>query len=140
MKKNNPYHDDSMWKGAKPETFNKAKVLRNKMTKAEDIMWNNLRTKKLNNYKFRRQHPVLNYIADFYCHELRLIIEIDGGYHNNIKQAEYDQKRTDILNLNGIKVIRFTNDEVINDSHLVLHKKLIEAQKIKTNNLNKSPL
>jgi len=140
MKNNHPYHSQNMWKGASPETFKKSHYLRDNMTRAEELLWENLKTKKLNNYKFRRQHPILSYITDFYCHELRLVIEIDGGYHNDIEQVEYDKKRTDILNFNGIKIIRFTNNEVINDSQLVLHKILIEAQKIKINSLNKSPL
>ncbi len=61
-----------MWKGAKPLTFINAKALRKSMTKAEIVLWNGLKTKKLNGYKFRRQHPIQKYIADFYCHRLKI--------------------------------------------------------------------
>jgi very-short-patch-repair endonuclease len=133
MKNNHLYHDQSMWKGAKPDTFSKANTLRNKMTVSEKLLWEKLKGKKLNNYKFRRQHPIQNFIADFYCHELDLIIEIDGEYHNNKEQFEYDKNRTGILNFNGIEVLRFTNFEVKNNVQLVLHKILIEAERIKSN-------
>ena len=70
--------------------------------------------------KFRRQHPVLVYIADFYCHSLKLIIEIDGGYHLGFLQMEKDLERTKDLEFNGLKVIRFTNEGVENDMQKVL--------------------
>ena len=66
------------------------------------------------NLKFRRQHPILNYIADFYCHELQIVIEVDGEYHNKEDQAKEDEKRTKYLMEKGIKVFRLTNEEVIN--------------------------
>lgn len=75
---------ETTWKGAP------AKVLRGKMTPAEKLLWEELRGKKFMGLKFRRQHPVLVYIADFYCHSIKLIIEIDGGYHLGFLQMEKD--------------------------------------------------
>ncbi|WP_425568849.1 endonuclease domain-containing protein [Pedobacter jeongneungensis] len=86
-----------------------------KQTDAEEMMWQCLRNKKILNFKFRRQHPLHQYIADFYCHEAKLIIEIDGGIHNNPENQEYDQNRTVELMKIGITVIRFTNEDVNNN-------------------------
>jgi very-short-patch-repair endonuclease len=73
--------DKEMYYGATPETFEKAKVLRDTLTKAEKLLWNNLKGKKLMGFRFRRQHPIDIFIADFYCHELKLVIEVDGEIH-----------------------------------------------------------
>jgi len=70
-----------MFYGASPLIFERAKELRKRMTETENILWNALRRKNRKGYKFRRQHPMSTYIADFYCHQLKLVIEIDGGYH-----------------------------------------------------------
>ena len=67
--------------GARDETFNTAHTLRSSMTEAEKVLWNELKSRKFQGLKFRRQHPIHWYIADFYCHEKRLVIEIDGGIH-----------------------------------------------------------
>lgn len=91
-----------------------ARKNRKNPTKAEQKMWNNvLRAKNLSNYKFHRQKPLDNFIADFYCSKLRLIIEIDGDSHADKK--EYDEIRTEILNQYGLTVVRYTNDEVLNN-------------------------
>jgi very-short-patch-repair endonuclease len=82
--------------------------LRKKPTTAETLLWEALRNHGFANLKFRRQHPVKWFIADFYCHEARLVIEVDGGIHNNSDQAEYDQNRTAELEELGIQVIRFS--------------------------------
>jgi very-short-patch-repair endonuclease len=79
----------------------------------------------LNGLKFRRQHPIHFYVADFYCHEKRLIIEIDGGIHEEDRIKEHDDNRTAELERLGIRVIRFTNDEVIKSKELVL-KRIID--------------
>ena len=92
--------------------------LRKRSTNAEKILWEIVRNRKLNGFKIHRQYPIFYdfngidkfFIADFYCHEKRLVIEIDGGYHKRHK--EHDKLRTEIINLLGIKVIRFTNEEV----------------------------
>ncbi|OWK73817.1 hypothetical protein CBW16_08365 [Flavobacteriaceae bacterium JJC] len=109
-----------MWKGAPQESFEKARVLRSTATSSEKLLWDYLRNKRLGGLKFRRQHPVSLYIADFYCHELRLIIELDGDYHFSAEQQQKDIERTEILNSNGLHVVRFTNEEVQNDLNRVL--------------------
>src|SRR5690554_1048510 len=114
--------DNSMWKGASPDIFSKAKKLRNQMTEAETLLWERLKSNQLLGYKFRRQHPISRYIADFYCHKLNLIIELDGGYHTQSDQIKKDKERTEDLNFQGVKVIKFTNDAVLNDIDLVISK------------------
>jgi very-short-patch-repair endonuclease len=68
--------------GAKNKDFVNAKVLRKTMTDAEILLWKALRNRRLNGFKFRRQHPIKGFIADFYCHEARLVIEVDGEIHD----------------------------------------------------------
>ena len=80
--------------GSNGKIFSNAMELRRTMTEAEIILWNELRNKKLNGYKFRRQHPIKNYVADFYCHEARLVVEVDGEIHKDESTKEYDEKRT----------------------------------------------
>lgn len=72
--------------------------------------------------KFRRQHPLLKFIADFYCHELKLIVEVDGGYHGDDDVQYYDEERTKELQRYGYSVIRFTSDEVLGDIEGVLNE------------------
>jgi very-short-patch-repair endonuclease len=120
--KNNPFKPDDMWKGASPKIFSNAKDLRERATKAEEIMWFELRNNKLEGYKFRRQHPLHIYIADFYCHKLKLVIEIDGGYHQTCEQKELDIERTNVIEFQGLKVIRFTNEEVVSNVSSVITK------------------
>jgi very-short-patch-repair endonuclease len=107
---------------AKPDIFEKAKELRKSMTEAESYLWKKLRRRQLNGLKFRRQHPLDIFIADFYCHEKKLIIELDGGIHDSIEQSEYDDGRTFELEEKGFKIIRFRNEEVFNDLEKVLAK------------------
>ena len=83
------------------------------MTPMERLLWARLRDRRLENFRFRRQHPVGPYIADFYCPSAQLIIEIDGDSHAS--QEEYDQRRTKWLDENGYRVVRFTNDDVVNN-------------------------
>jgi very-short-patch-repair endonuclease len=101
-----------MFYGALPRIFEKAKMLRNTMTVTEHILWNQLSKKQLGGYKFRKQHPINNYIVDFYCHEAKLVVEIDGDVHTQPEQAEYDKGRTHNLQMFGITVIRFTNHQI----------------------------
>lgn len=96
--------------------FKNARVLRDNMTESEIILWENvLSKKKMLGYKFRKQHPFNIYILDFYCHELKLCIEVDGNIHDNKSQKEYDGIRTDYIENNGIMEIRFTNYEIKNN-------------------------
>jgi very-short-patch-repair endonuclease len=91
----------------------RAKRMRRKPTPSEEVLWTVLRDRNIHGLKFRRQHPILFYIADFYCHELRLVVEVDGGIHSTPSQMEMDQLRTANLESNGIRVLRFTNEQVL---------------------------
>jgi len=114
--------------GSNGKIFSNAMELRRTMTEAEIILWNELRNKKLNGYKFRRQHPIKNYVADFYCHEARLVVEVDGEIHKDESTKEYDEKRTHDLKEFGIKVIRFANKDILNTIDEVLFKISMEIQ------------
>jgi very-short-patch-repair endonuclease len=95
-----------------------ARALRQQMTRAEDILWRSLRGSRFEGAKFRRQVPIDRYVVDFYCHAAKLVVELDGKQHEWF--ADYDSGRTEILERLGIRVIRFTNDEVCNDVDAVL--------------------
>ncbi len=103
-----------MHDGATPSVFRNAQKLRDNMTEPELKLWEFLKMKPMG-YKFRRQHPIAGYVLDFYCHKLRLSIEIDGGYHMQKEQKEKDNERTKYLENLGISEIRFTNEQVLND-------------------------
>ncbi|MCX6326189.1 MAG: endonuclease domain-containing protein [Bacteroidia bacterium] len=115
------YKDNLSW-AAKPDIFKRAKELRKSLTESEEILWQHLRNNKLGGLKFRRQHPLDIFIADFYCHQKRLIIELDGGIHDLLEQKEHDEGRTFELEEKGFKVLRFKNDEVINNIEEVLSR------------------
>ena len=107
---------------AKPSTFGNAKYLRyNQLTDAEKKLWEAIRGKKLG-VKFRQQHPISVYILDFYCHEVKLVIELDGGYHNDPNQKRYDANRTQFLNEIGLNEMRFKNEEVLNNLDKVVER------------------
>jgi very-short-patch-repair endonuclease len=107
---------------AREEVFQKAHKLRHTMTDAEKLLWDKIRNRKLYGLKFRRQHPAHFYIADFYCHEKRLIIEVDGGIHLDANVKEHDENRTAELDRFGITVIRFTNDQIFEHLPQVLEE------------------
>jgi very-short-patch-repair endonuclease len=90
-----------------------ARQLRQKSTDAEKRLWSLLRDRKLRGFKFRRQHPVAPYVLDFYCAELSLAVELDGGGHLEPEQRLHDQARTAFLGQRGILVKRVTNHEVL---------------------------
>jgi very-short-patch-repair endonuclease len=95
-----------------------ARDLRKNATAAEKVLWEHLRAKRLNGLKFRRQAPFGRYIMDFYCKARSLCIEIDGSSHHG--KEEYDAERTSYLESAGIKVLHFTNQEVLQDIDGVL--------------------
>ncbi len=107
-----------------PTTLNTAKMLRENMTFAEKILWEKLSGKQICGLRFRRQHPIEFYIADFYCHKARLVIELDGEIHS--QQTEYDDGRSAEMEKYGIKVIRFKNTQVETDIDKVVSE-IIEA-------------
>jgi very-short-patch-repair endonuclease len=97
-----------------------AKNLRKNSTDAEHILWHQLRAKQLSGTKFRRQQPIKNYIVDFVSFEKRIIIELDGGQH--AENAQEDHERDGILSEEGFKVLRFWNNEVLENLDGVLEK------------------
>lgn len=112
-------NEPDMFYGASNIIFENAKQLRNRLTESEKLLWEHLKENKFG-VKFRRQHPISVYIADFYCHEAKLIIELDGSVHNLKENIENDFKRQTALEDLGIKVIRFTNNELYKNLNQVL--------------------
>jgi urocanate hydratase len=92
----------------------------NNPTQAEKMLWESLKNKQLDGFKFRRQHIIDEFIVDFVCLSQKLVIEVDGKYHNNQDVKEYDILRTELLNSLGFTVIRFSNDEIIGNHESVL--------------------
>jgi very-short-patch-repair endonuclease len=111
----------NMFFGAYPFVFQKAQELRARETEAEKLLWSKLCKKQLG-VKIRRQHPVYNYIADFYCHACKLVIEVDGPYHNTKEMQEYDKVRSQAFAEFKIEIIRFSNEEVMNKIEWVVEQ------------------
>lgn len=110
----------SMFYEAGPIIFQRAKELRSHPTAAEQKLWEHLRMHPLG-YKFRRQHPISNYIVDFYCHAKKLVIEADGSIHNKADILINDQEREAALRSLGLTVLRFTNDEILHQTKQVIN-------------------
>ncbi|MDD9863660.1 MAG: endonuclease domain-containing protein [Gammaproteobacteria bacterium] len=108
-----------------PEQLRFIRSLRKQITDAERLLWGLLRNKQLEGFKFRRQHPVGKYVLDFYCHEARLGVELDGGQHNEIDQRRKDEARSFFLAEEGITVVRFWNNEVLRETEGVLEGLLL---------------
>jgi very-short-patch-repair endonuclease len=104
--------------GVRAVAKDKARALRGQMTEAETLLWQHLRSRRFQDVKFRRQRPLGPYILDFVCLEAGLVIEVDGGQH--VEQALYDQQRTASIEHAGLRVIRFWNHDVLNDTDAVL--------------------
>ena len=98
----------------------RVRQLRREQTPAEALLWEHLRNRRLKGLKFRRQHPVGRFVADFYCAQHRLIVELDGAVHR--MQGEYDALRTEELERDGYRVIRFTDNQVERDLEWVLER------------------
>jgi very-short-patch-repair endonuclease len=99
-----------------------AKQNRKNATEAEDKLWQEVRNRKIDGFKFRKQHPIAGFIPDFVCLEKKLLIEIDGGYHDEVMQKKFDDARSEWLKTNHYTLLRFTNDEVLNQLPVVLQK------------------
>lgn len=110
------------------EKFFKARKLRKNQTPHEQKMWNLLRGKQFQGIKFVRQYPIDKYIVDFACRSRKLIIEIDGGQHNENKNIAYDNERTKFLESLGYKIIRFWNNDIDQNIEGV-YQKLLEFVK-----------
>ena len=102
--------------------------LRNNSTAPEAILWRALKGKQVDGLKFRRQFGLGPYVLDFYCPEIRLGIELDGGIHKTYEQSQYDEARTSFIASNNIKVIRFENDVVYRNINSIIEE--IREQKI----------
>ena len=107
-----------MYYNASPGIIRAARLLRENMTRSEEILWEKLKKKQICGLRFRRQHPIDIFIADFYCHEVRLVIEVDGDVHN--LKTEYDDGRSAEMEKYYIETIRFKNYEVENDIEKVI--------------------
>ena len=94
--------------------------LRSEQTDAESVLWRHLRNRQLLGFKFRRQHAITPYVVDFYCHEASLVIELDGGHH--AKMMNQDMVRKNYLESKGLLVLRFWNNEVLQETEAVLQK------------------
>lgn len=119
MNKKSPYKKGGMFEGASHLVFELAKNLRKNMTDAEINLWMHLKA-GVKGLKFRRQHPIGIYIADFYCHKVKLIVEADGKIHQRKDIKEYDEQRENSLLSMGYTIIRFTNDEILKNIEIVL--------------------
>lgn len=103
-----------------PQLLLFAKTMRHNATDAENLMWQLLRAKRFMNLKFRRQYVIAPYIVDFYCHELGLVIELDGSQHNTDDGRAYDIEWTKFLEALGLKVVRYWNRDVLGSTGVIL--------------------
>ena len=111
-------HPDPPYEETPPHLINLARALRKRQTRAELVLWWLVRSRQMG-VKFRRQHPMDPYVLDFYCHELRLAIEVDGGQHRSSAGRESDARRSAALKARGIQVLRFSNIEVLEETSAV---------------------
>ena len=107
-------------------SVSRARHLRKQSTDAEKILWRHIRSRQLAGYKFRRQAPIGKYIVDFLCYEQKLVIEIDGGQHQ--LRSKSDSERTNWLEAQGFRVVRFWNNQVLAETEAVLEAILREMQ------------
>ena len=96
-----------------PQLLDFAKTMRHNSTDAEHLMWQLLRAKRFMNLKFRRQHVIKPYIVDFYCHEIGLVIELDGSQHGTDDAIEYDAERSNFLETLDLSVVRYWNHDAL---------------------------
>ncbi len=105
-----------------------ARTLRKRMTPAEKLLWARVRNRRLDGWKFLRQHPIGSYIVDFYCHEARLVVELEGEIHKAPAQREYDNLRFEEMRLLGVRILRVQNEDVMHKMEDVLRMILQEVQ------------
>jgi len=98
----------------------RARQLRQKQTSPEALLWQLLRNRQVLGFKFRRQHQFGDYIADFYCHEAQLVVECDGSAHDPNEAWHHDQERDAYMTAQGLRTLRFTNDQILKDTESVL--------------------
>ena len=120
-----------MNKKMNPQLLQFAKAMRHVATDAENLLWQRFRAKRFMELKFRRQQVIEPYIVDFYCHEIGLVIELDGGQHGIEDAIEYDAARTKFLEALGLTAVRYGNSDVLARSDVVLEdlwQKFIELK------------
>nr|WP_286947712.1 endonuclease domain-containing protein [Pseudomonas sp. UBA6718] len=105
-----------------PGSLEFARHLRREGTDAETLLWRHLRDRQLAGHKFRRQHPLPPYVLDFYCEELHLGIELDGGQHYQSEGAQHDRQRAGCLLYQGVRLLRFSNRDVLLELPAVLER------------------
>ena len=115
-------YNNNLHKEAIGKLYQYGRELRQESTEAEKLLWAELRNKKLNGLKFRRQHPIDKFVADFYCHEKKIVIELDGSIHDEKINKEYDEARTAMLAGLNVIVLRFKNEDVTSNLKGVLRK------------------
>ena len=108
--------------GASTKSYLRARQLRKDETSAEWLLWQMIRNRKVKGFKFRRQHPTNKYITDFYCHEAKLVIELDGDIHLLDEIKAYDEIRETEIKELGLIVKHFTNEDVFTEAHKVIAK------------------
>ena len=113
-------------RGSQPWQVNRARVLRDGQSSAEDVFWQHIRNRQLDGFKFVRQCPIGPYFADFACRERKLIVEIDGGTHSTPSEMKADAARDARLTELGYRVIRVRNDEIYDNIDGVLESLLVE--------------
>ena len=111
--------ESNMFYKASRYSFERAKELRKSPTYTEAMLWNYLRTKPLG-YKFRRQHPINKYVVDFFCYQLKLVIEADGEVHEKYEIKKADEERQKNLEFLDLRILRFTDKEILNDYKTVV--------------------
>ena len=105
-----------------PAKIDRSRELRATMTPAEREFWDMVRNRRMCGLKFRRQQIIDGFVVDFYCDSLGLCVEIDGGVHDYGERKEYDQNRDEALCRRGLKILRFTNDEVLKNRDYVIER------------------
>src|SRR5688572_23763946 len=105
-----------------PRLLTFARDMRRESTDAERKLWQRLRNRQLDGFKFRRQAPLAGYVLDFYCDEAKLAVELDGGQHNDDEGMRYDQGRTGALGKSGVRVLRFWDPDVLKNVDAVLER------------------
>ena len=108
------------------ETVARGRALRRRAPEVEMRLWRLLRSRQVGGAKFRRQHPIGPYFADFYCHQAKLVVELDGGGHAEDAQLEADARRTAWLQRSGLRVLRFWDNDVLQNPECVLER-IMEA-------------
>ena len=111
-----------------PVLLERARAMRHEPAPAEQKLWQCLRGRQLCGYKFRRQHPLPPYVADFFCAEAKLVVELDGESH--AEREAYDARRTTRLTRGGLNVLRFENDDVFHFTDAVLEEILRECERL----------